>query len=166
LSNGLASNANSLYGTLAPELTQEVMNPRGFTPTEKAAMNTAGRQSAGGSMAGAVGQGGLKAARTRNAGGSDAAIQESARNAGEEASNAALKTEMADTGLKEHERESGLSGLEGLTNSQTGASIGALGIVPQAVNADTNAQNASWDWSKYLLDPAMSAAGNSFKYGG
>jgi len=166
LSNNLASNANALYGELAPELETEVTHPAGYSPTDLAAMDTAAQQSAGGSQAAAVGQGSLLASRTKNNGTADAAIGQSARSAGQNLSNAALKTQLSNANLKQHEQQSGLSGLEGLTNAQTGASIGALGVVPQAVNANNGAINASYDWAKYLLDPAMQAAGSSFRYGG
>lgn len=162
MSNGLSGNASALYGTLAPQLTSEALNPQGLTPTEKAQMNTAGQQSAGGSMAGAVGQGGLQAARTRNAGGADAALQESARNAGQQASTAALKTEMADTNLKEKERQSGLSGLEGLTGLETNSGISSLGQVAPNVNANTQAQNASYDWATDIMNPLLNAAGGAY----
>lgn len=161
MSTGFNSNANQLYGTVAPELTQQLRNPTGLTPTEKSNMTTAGMQTAGGAMSGAVGQGALQAARTRNAGGADAAIQESARNAGQANGNTALKTEMADASLKEKNRQGALAGLGGLLGGQTQASIGALGQVAPNVNADVNAQNASWNWAKYILDPAMQAAGGA-----
>lgn len=161
LSNGYGANSSALYGQLAPELMSEAANPQGMTPVAKAQMNTAGQQSAGGGMASAVGQGALAASRTRNAGTADAAIQGAARSAGQNASNAALKTEMADTGMKEKQKQAGLSGMENLTGMQTGASVNALGQVAGNVNADTNAQNASWDWAKYILDPAMQAAGGA-----
>jgi hypothetical protein len=146
----MQANSSALYGAVAPELEAEAAHPQGISPTDKANMNTAGQQSAGGSMAGAVGQGGLLAARTRNAGGADAAIAQSARTAGQQASNASLKTNLADASLKEHEHQAGLSGLEGMYGQNLGGSVGALGQVAPNVNANTNAQNASYDWTKAL----------------
>ncbi|HEX7741744.1 MAG TPA: hypothetical protein VF442_04830, partial [Sphingobium sp.] len=113
--------------------------------------------SAGGSMAGAVGQGALLAARTRNAGGADAAIGASARSAGRNLSQAALSTDLANAKLKEQQRQAGLTGEENLYGRTLGGRIQALGEVAPNVNADVNAQNASWNWSKYLLDPLLSA---------
>lgn len=166
LSTGLESNANALYGALAPELESEAAHPAGFAPSDLAAMRTAAEQSAGGSTAGAVGQGALLASRTRNAGAADAAIGESARSAGESLSKRAVETEAQNAELKAHQQQEGLSGLEGLNAEELGQGVNALGIVPSAVNANTNAANASYDWAKYLLDPAMQAAGSSFKFGG
>jgi hypothetical protein len=161
LSNTMGANSSALFGQLAPELEAQAAHPAGISPQDQAAMGTAAQQSGGGSMAGAVGQGALKAARTRNAGASDAAIQESTRTAGRQASEAALKPELADIGMKADQQKEALGGLGNLYGQNSAGSIGALGQVAGNVNADTNAQNASYDWAKYLLDPALSAAGQS-----
>lgn len=158
-SNQQNANAMGLFGTLAPELETEIAHPAGFAPSDLAAMNTATQQSAGGSEAAAVGQGALKAARTGNAGGSDAAIGAAARGAGETASKGALATQMANARLKESQRSGAERGLEGLYGITSGDVTPALNSVANNVNANTNAQNASWDWAKFLLDPAMAAAG-------
>src|SRR5579864_7452790 len=86
LSSTYAGNASNLFGTLAPTLEAEAAHPSGMTPTDLAATDTAAKQSAGGTQAAAVGQGALRAARTRNAGGADAAVAESSRRAGEQLS--------------------------------------------------------------------------------
>ena len=160
-SNTFMGNANGLFSTLAPELQTEVSHPSGIAQPDLAAMNTASQQSAGGSMAGAVGQGALAKSRLKNAGAGDAAIADSSRGAGEDLSKRALQTQIENAGMKAKQQQAGLSGLEGLTGMETGAANQALGIVPQAVNANTNAANQSWDWAKMLLDPAMAAAGQS-----
>lgn len=157
-SNSLQGNLSGLYGEVAPALSQEVTNPTGYTPTEKAQMNTASQQSVGGSNAGAVGQGALLASRTKNAGAAQNAVAQSARTGGQTLSNDALKTEMSDANLKQKQTQAGLSGLEGLYGETLGGANQALGIVPSAVNANTDAASQSWDWAKYLLDPAMQDA--------
>lgn len=159
ISNQSAANSGALYSTLAPQLEAEAAHPAGYSPVDMAAMNTAAMQTGGGAMAGAVGQGGLEAARTRNAGGSDAAIQESARNAGQQASRGALGTQINNANLKEQQRRAALGGLESLYGGNLNTSVGALGQVAGNVNADTNAENASWDWTKGLS--ALSQAGNA-----
>lgn len=166
LSNSLQGNAASLYGTLAPELQAEAAHPAGYSPSDLAKMNTAAQQSAGGGQAGAMGQGSLFASRTRNAGSADAAIADSARSAGQNLSKAALATQIKNADLKQHQQQAGLSGLEHLYGTNVGAGVGALGEVASNVNANTNAEDASWNWSKYLLDPAMGAAGSTFKVAG
>ena len=158
LSNTAAGNAGALFSTLAPELMSESAHPSGISQPDLAAANPAGLEAAGGSMAGATGQGALLAARTKNAGAPAAAIGESSRRAGETLSKAAVGTQMANAQMKEKQRQSALSGLGSLTGLETGAATNALGEVAQNVNANTNAANQSWDWAKYLLDPAMQAA--------
>jgi|SRR5580692_6405934 hypothetical protein len=159
LSNSLEGNASSLYGTVAPQLEAEAAAPSGYAPADLAAMNTAAQQSAGGSQAGAVGQGALLAARTRNAGAPAAAIGQSTRTAGQQLSNAALGTQTANARLKEQQRQAGLTGEENLYGRDLGAGVQALGEVAPAVNANTNEENASWDWSKDILAPLLQAGG-------
>lgn len=160
-SNQFGANASGLYGTLAPELEAESAHPAGFGPAETAKMTTAAEQTAGGANAGAVGQGALLASRTRNAGTADAAVQKSARDASSNLSKATLGVQNQDAMLQQSQRRAALGGLQGLYGTEAGSSLGALGIVPQAVNANTNAENASWNWAKYILDPAMQAAGGA-----
>jgi hypothetical protein len=74
MSTTAAANAGNLFGSLAPQLTAEATNPQGYGAPTLAKIDTANKQTAGGTQAGAVGQGALLAARTRNAGTADAAI--------------------------------------------------------------------------------------------
>lgn len=159
ISNTAGQNAQGLYSTLAPSLEAESVAPPGFNPSEMADLNTAGQQSAGGSAAAAVGQGGLHAARTRNAGGADAAIADSVRGAGRQLSQGVLGTQIANAKLKQGQQEAARGQLGSLFANQQGASIGALGQVAGNVNASTAAENASWDWTKGL--DAISKAANT-----
>lgn len=159
--NSFMGNANSLYGDLAPQLESQAANPQGFSPADESAMETGALQSAGGSQSAAVGQGGLLAARTRNAGAGANAISDASRGAGEQLSKNLLGIRTANAGLKQHQRDTAQSGLEGLTGLETGASNNALGNVASLSNANTNAENASWDWSKDLLSPILGAAGSA-----
>lgn len=159
--NTFMGNASSLYSSLAPALQSEAAHPAGYSPVDEAAMETGASQSAGGSQASAVGQGALLGARTRNKGAAAAAIPEAARAAGQQLSTNTLGIRTSNAGLKENQRSRALSGLEGLEGGQSGASSSALGQVAANVNADTEASNASWNWAKYILDPAMQAAGGA-----
>lgn len=156
--NTFMGNANSLYSSVVPQLTSEAANPSGYNPTDLAAMETGAQQSAGGTEAAAVGQGGLLGARTRNAGAAPAAIAAASRGAGEDLSKNALGISTANAKLKEQQHEHALGELGGLTTSEGGLANSALGEVANNVNANTNAANGSWDWAKYLLDPAMAGA--------
>ncbi len=159
--NAEFGNAQSLYSTLTPQLEAQAANPSGYGPTDLAAMDTEAQQTAGGSEAGAVGQGALLAARTRNAGAAGKAISDSTRAAGEELSKGRLGVSVGNAKLKNQQREQALGELGGLTENQYGAANNSLGEVANNVNANTNASNASWNWAKYLLDPALEAGGKA-----
>lgn len=158
ISNTNAGEASGIFGTLNPFLTAEMVHPPGFDPATLAGMNTGAQQSAGGAAAGAVGQGALRAARTRNRGGSDAATGASVRSAGETLSKGLLGVQSANARLKEQQREGATEGLGKMFSTTTGAGIGALGEVAPNVNASTNAENASWNWARDLFVPLATAA--------
>ena len=148
-SNQLGGQSGALYSTLAPQLQAQAASPPGINPTDLAAINTAGQESAGGAQAAAVGQGSLMANRTRNAGSADAAIDASTREAGAQANKGALTAQILNAKTKQDQQAQALQGEEGLYGTTTGAANQALGIVPGAVNANTNAANSN-PWDKYL----------------
>jgi len=164
ISSTSAGNAGALYSTLAPSLESTMANPQGFSPVDLAKMDTSTMQTAGGTQAAAQGAGALRAARTGNLGGSDAAVAKAARTGGEIASEGALSTQIKNALLKQQQRELATRGLEGLFSTNTGASVNALGQVASNINADTNAENASWDWTKGLgaVSGLMSAGAQSY----
>lgn len=157
LSNQLTANAASVYGGLEPQLQAEAAAPSGYTPTQKAAMNTAAQQSAGGGNAGAEGQARLYAARTNNAGGAKAAIGAATRGSGANLSNAAVGTEVQNANLQQKQRQAGLSGLSNLNQTETSAGEGALGLSDQALGVANDAYNNN-PWIK-TLQTAMQSAG-------
>ena len=156
ISNQSSGNSSALYGALAPTLESEMANPQGFGPQAVAEMTTQQQQGAGGSEAAAVGQGALRAARTRNAGTADAAIGQSTRTAGETLSKGLLATQMANARAKMQQQQEATGGLENLYGENLNSSVGALGQVASNVNANTGAENASWDWAKDVMDPILS----------
>ncbi len=152
-------NANSLYGSLAPTLEGEVAHPVGFAPSDLSAMETGAQQSAGGSQSGAVGQGGLYAARTGNKGAAAAAIADASRGAGQQLSKNLLGIRSANANLKNDQRQAGISGLTNLTGLETGAANNALSNVAGLSKANTDAENASYDWASDIFAPILSAGG-------
>jgi hypothetical protein len=162
LSDVAGANAGQVYGQLAPELSAEAAHPAGFDPATEAAMNTSAQQSAGGSEAAAVGQGALKAARTRNVGGSDAAIASGTRAASDSLSKRALDIQSQNAQLKNHQQQEGITGLEGLYGTDLGEAGSSLGQVAGNVNANTNAENASYDWMKDLVGPLLGAGTSAY----
>jgi hypothetical protein len=142
LSNSLEANGANVLGSLTPALSAAAYAPSGYTPGQKAMIDTASQQSAGGTNAGAVGSGGLYAARTRNAGAAGTAIGSSSRAAGAGLSKAATGTEVKSADLAQKNREVALGGLGSIGSEQTGAGIGALNSSNQALaGADQSAAN-------------------------
>ena len=141
---GLAGNAQNIYGSLTPELQAQAAAPQGYTPQQKSAITTAGEQSAGGSMAGATGQGALLAARTRNAGAGANAIQQSGRNAGDQLSRVATGTEVGSANLANEQQQNAQKGLEGIAGTELGGSLNALGLGNQALNVENQAKPSFW----------------------
>ena len=146
LSNNLTANASNIYGGLEPTLQAQASHPSGYTPMQKANMNTAAQQSAGGSIAGAVGQGGLYAARTRNAGAAQNAIGSAVRSAGSNISREAVGTEMADANLAQKKQAGALGGLQGMYGTELSGGENALGLSNSALEgADQSAANSPWN---------------------
>jgi hypothetical protein len=150
LSNQLVGNAANVYGGLEPTLAARAATPMGFTPAEKAQQNTAAQQSAGGTNAGAVGSGGLYAARTRNAGAGASAIGAASRAAGANLSRAAVGTEVKSADLGQQNQRAALGGLEGLNSTELTGGENALNLSNQALKgaSDSSADNP---WMKILL---------------
>lgn len=161
---GLAQNrqlfgqAGGLYSTLAPQLQAQAINPQGFGPATKARLITQNEETAGGTNAGVTGQAGLIEGRTRNPGSTGMALTKAAGEVGKNLSRANLSTNLEDEQLKQQQRDAALRGEEGLYGTSLGGGNQALGQAANEANANTNAVNASWDWSKDLLGPILGAA--------
>lgn len=148
---GLQGQSGALYSTLAPQLASDVAHPPGFSPQDMAAMDTANLQEAGGAQSAAIGQGGLLAARTRNAGAPAAAVAEAGREAEQGRAKGALTTQILNAKLKQQQRSDALTGEERLYGATVGGANSALGEVAPNVNADANASQASWGWVNPVL---------------
>lgn len=157
LQSQLAGNAGALYGGLSGQLQSQMAHPSGYTPSQMAAMNTAGQQSAGGSMAGTVGQGALLAARTRNAGAAQNAIAQGGRQASQNLSQAAVGNQTANANLQQQNQRAATSGLENLYGTELGGSESALGLSNQALNNANQVQNP---WMK-LLQQGIQSGGQA-----
>jgi hypothetical protein len=139
---GAKSNSGDLYSQLFPALKGEAMSPQGYAPLDKAAMNTASQQSIGGATAGAVGEGDLVGARTRNAGSFAPAADEAVRSGERQLSDNALNVDGQNANLKEAQRQAGLGGLGSMYGTNTSAMLSALGLGNQSTEAGTGATNA------------------------
>lgn len=144
IANTGTANAAGLYGTVAPALTQESVAPQGINPADLAKMNTAAQQSAGGSNAGAVGQGSLLSARTRNAGSGAAAIAKSAEGAGQTLGNEAVGIQNENTQVKQKQQQAGLNGLQNLYGTTENSALGGLNASNNAVKDEEGAAPSFW----------------------
>ncbi len=159
-SSQLGANAQNIYGSLTPQLQAQAAHPMGYTPQQKSAVNTAAQQSAGGSMAGATGQGALLAARTRNAGAGANAIQQAGRQSSENLSNAATGTEIGSANLANQQQQHAQQGLEGIGGTELGGSLKALGLGNESLSVLNNAQPSFWsDMARKAGTTAIGALG-------
>ena len=142
-----SSQSLAAYNTLAPQYRQMVNNPQGFTPQQRSDLTTSTLDTAGGSTAGAVGQGALLANRTNNAGAATAAIDDAARTGATTATDAAMGIGIQNAQLARQQQTQGLAGMQDLYSGGNSASNAALGI------ANSNQQGNS------LLHPLLSVAG-------
>lgn len=155
LANTYSGNASGLYGPLAGTLMSEAAHPTGIDPTTMSRMDTAALDTAGGSNASAAGQGALRAARTRNAGGADAAIASSARGGAATASKGILGNRIKSAELASEQQGRAISGLNNLYAENVSGGNQALGQVAPDVNANTQAENASYDWATDIMNPLL-----------
>ena len=138
------TNANALYGQLDPAFTAEATNPQGLNAQTKADMTTTGEQTTDRAVSGAMGQGNLTAARTRNSGGFAPALDESTRDAMRTNSDTGLKIGLADENLKEQQKQEGLQGLSSLYGTNNNDVLSSLGLQNQSTNTLANAGNSGW----------------------
>lgn len=157
-------NASALYGTLSPTLTTMAINPQGINPADMAKIQTSNQQTAGGANAGAVGQGSLLAARTRNAGTGAAALAKSSENASQNLSKANLAAQNENVRLKQQQQQEGLAGLNSLYGTNARLATGGLEASNQALK---NAGDVPNFWQQLLMQ-GIKSGGNvaSSYYGG
>lgn len=156
---GSQQNSNDLYKQLFPMLQAEATNPTGYNPKDLVAMNTASQQSVGGGTASAVGDLGLAAARTRNAGGFAPAEDEAVRSGQRQLSENALGIQGANADLKEKQKQLGISGLSGLYGQNTGDMLAALGLQNQSTGVGTEAGKSGWFQNMTDMIRALSPGG-------
>lgn len=120
--------ATSAYNTVNPIYSKLASGTVGYTPQQMADEKTASEQSTGGGVSAAVGQGGLYAARTGNAGAPTAALDDAARNAGVTNSDNALDVQNRSDALATQNQRIGLSGLNGIYDDANSTGEGYLGI--------------------------------------
>jgi hypothetical protein len=138
------TNANQIGSNLIPGLEREAQNPVGYSPTDLNSQLVASQSGAGGANAGVMGEAKLAGARTRNAGGYTAALDEASRNKGRQESQGSLNIASNNAGLKQKQQQFAQGQLSGLYGTDTNAMLKAMGLVPEDVNAEANAGKSGW----------------------
>lgn len=124
----------------------------GLSAVQKANLLTAGDQSVGGSVAGAVGEGNLTAARTGNAGGYQAAADDAARQGINKNADIALGVENQDQQIERQNQQIGLKGLSDIYNGSSDRAISALN---PANTASANTTSGLLNWTKLALPQGL-----------
>lgn len=150
--------AAGINSTVLPFLTRELNNPQGFSQQDKGAMLGAAEGGAGGAAAGLNTEANLKAARDRNSGGFSAALDQVSRNAGKNAAQQSENIEGENANLKQQQTQNAASGLEKMSGLETDAQLKAMGLVPEDVNAEANADKTGWLQN---MDQTMAATGEA-----
>lgn len=135
--------AAQALGSFLPYEKSQLENPTGYTPEELADQLTASSQSLGRSMSSAVGQGNLMAARTRNGAGYAPALDSASRGAMQQQSQNALQVQNQNAQLKQQKQQQAANSLQNLYNTDISATLNALGLGNNSINAWTNADNAT-----------------------
>src|SRR6185437_5235539 len=136
------------FQTLFPTLQKNLVNPQGFGK-DLGAINTANQQSIGGSEAGAVGQGNLTAARTRNAAGFAPALDEAMRTGGRQLSQTATGVQEQNAYLKSQQQQQAIQALSGLYGENTDATLRALGLSNQSLGMSNQALGIAGDQKSF-----------------
>src|SRR6185437_368522 len=139
---------NNVFHSLFPTLQGEMTNPQGFGK-DLGAINTANQQSIGGSEAGAVGQGNLTAARTRNAAGFAPALDEAMRTGGRQLSQTATGVQEQNAYLKSQQQQQAIQALSGLYGENTDATLRALGLSNQSLGMSNQALGIAGDQKSF-----------------
>jgi hypothetical protein len=153
-----AGQATNAYNTVNPIYSKLATGTVGYSPTQKANELTASSQSLGGGLAADVGAGGLLAARTGNAGGATAALDDAARNAASTQSSQALDVQNRSNDLATENQRVGLSGLNSIYNDANSTGVGYLNTANSAAQAEANRKMG---YIRMGLDAVGAAAGGA-----
>jgi len=140
----LEQQSQSMQSTLLPFFNQEMLNPQGFNPQTMGEMNTVGGQVASGQVGQAAQAAKLAGARTGNLAGTNAAIDQAAREGMKSQSGNALDVNLENQKLKTAQQQAGVSGLSGLSNEDLQAALNSINAASGASNAWSSANTSAW----------------------
>jgi hypothetical protein len=140
----LASQAQSAYSALEPGLARDANNPMGLTPTQRNQYNVSAREAIGGVNSGLTGEANLASARTRNAGGFSAALDEAARQKMRSQATATQQVNNLDTQLALQKQQEARRQLQGLYGTNTSGMLSAMGLQNQDLQSQLAAGRQGW----------------------
>jgi hypothetical protein len=136
--------AGGIGGMLVPYLESSLTNAPGFGPAAENAMLVKGLEGAGGAASGIAGEAGLRAVRSRNVGGTTGVLDEAAREKMRTSAGVGLDVATKNAMLQAQQRSQAQQQLEQLYGTNVGAQLKAQSLVPEDINAWTNASKAGW----------------------
>lgn len=142
--NQANANANQINSTLVPTLEREMQNPSGFSPEELNNMTVASEQGTGGALSSLKGDAATRMARTRNSAGYSNALDEAAREKMRTESQNNLSIQNANSRLAQEKQQRAESQLGDIYGTDVRETLGAQGLMPEDVNAETNAGKSGW----------------------
>ncbi len=148
---------------LIPGLEREANNPEGYTPEEMNDQLVASEQGAGGANAGITGEANLRAARTRNSAGYTTALDEAARDKTRTLSQNALNIKDASAKLGQEKQMAAQKELGSIYGTDVEANLKAQGLMPEDVNAETDAGKSGWFQNMTGLISSLSGAASAIK---
>ena len=146
---GYGSSAAGISANLLPFLTRELQNPEGYTQQQTGSMLNAAEAGAGGSTAGLTTEANLADARNRNSGGFSGGLDAAAREKDKALSGVSSGIASSNANLQQQQKQDAASGLQGMYNTDTSAQLKAMGLIPEDINASSNAYGKG-DWASDL----------------
>jgi hypothetical protein len=141
---GFGADAAGERSSVIPGLEREANNPTGYSPTDLNNMTVASEQAAGGANSGITGQANLTAARTRNAGGFGAALDEASRNKTRALSGDALSVQNKNADVKQQQQKFAQGQLTGMVGQDSNSMLKAMGLQNQDENTALQADKVGW----------------------
>jgi len=143
--NNVATNANTNAvrerGMIEPQIKAELAGHGGMDPNAAHAALTAAEGGTGGATASLMGQGNLTAARTHNTGGASSLLDTLARTKAQGGAGASerIGSDVAKSNLMA--KQGGLGAAQGMYGTDVSQQMKAMGLVPEDLNASSNALN-------------------------
>jgi len=142
VAQGAQANAAQDRAAVIPTLKAEINNPTGYTAGAQNKMLTAAEAGGGGATSSLAGKVGLDALRTRNSGGTSALLDSIARAKAGAGAGASERVAADSSKLGEAKKQTALGGVQGMYGTDLSQQMKAMGLVPEDINAGTNAVNA------------------------